>query len=482
VTSSIGFDREISLRVSGAIIGLVLIWLVSSYYSLRCGLFTPYGIFLIAAIAFNASAPVLYLIDQGKTGFLRNVFAGELEVKILVVVTLGLMFMHLGAVLALRSPRMRFQLGSLTFPKNPQWRWMAWLFMAIGIIPSAMQLRTNLASSTANGYITLFRDAPTGAAATIPLLALYLIPGIMFTAAAGLRTITARLLVSALVCILVLTDFFLGYRSQATSLLVAYVWLINRCVWKLPRSLLIGGSIMLLLIFPAVAVMRSATADERLSQTTWIQTFEKVDDPVINSLQEMGSTLRTVGHVIRLVPESRNYDLGLSYFWSLTGVVPNFTGGLHPGAQHSLANWLSYTVDPYMAQLGGGMGFSFLAEAYLNFGWFGIVMMPALIGYAVSTLDQRAESRLDPLVFAGLATLLVFLPKYARADSAEVARYAIWYCLVPFWCCKLVQRQRRNRRGSAATARRSYPVGSLDGLLAPAGAFNRNKTPTANSA
>jgi oligosaccharide repeat unit polymerase len=169
----------------------------------------------------------------------------------------------------------------------------------------------------------------------------------------------------------------------------------------------------------------------------------------------MGGTLKTVAYVVRFVPETRDYDWGRSYLWSLFSLVPNFTSDLHPSARRSISLWLITSVDPYTAARGGGLGFSFLAEAYLNFGWAGIVIVAGLIGYFLSSLDQWVEFRLEPMACACVAVILVFFSKYARADSLEITRALVWYCLVPYFCCMALSRYRLDS------------VPSMPGLPAP---------------
>ena len=45
---------------------------------------------------------------------------------------------------------------------------------------------------------------------------------------------------------------------------------------------------------------------------------------------------------------------------------------MHPSVAHGQpSDWLIETVNPYLAERGLGLGFSFIAEAYMNFGKVG---------------------------------------------------------------------------------------------------------------
>jgi hypothetical protein len=192
---------------------------------------------------------------------------------------------------------------------------------------------------------------------------------------------------------------------------------------------------VLLTLYPIISVTRNMPGADRFSGQVWLESYRQTDNPLQRSLSEMGGTLKSVAHVVQLVPETREYDLGRSYLWSILSLLPNLGSDLHPSARRSLSLWLITTVDPYMAARGGGLGFSFLAEAYLNFSWAGIVIVTALIGYFLSALDQLAELSLDPMIYAAAAVILAFFPKYARADSLDVTRAMVWYCVLPYLCC-----------------------------------------------
>src|SRR5262249_15673015 len=96
-------------------------------------------------------------------------------------------------------------------------------------------------------------------------------------------------------------------------------------------------------------------------------------NPAVAAIHEIGGSMMVTSYVITLVPTTRPYDWGHSYWVTSTTLMPNLCWDEHPALpKGSPSFWLSWTIDPYTAHQGGGLGFSFIAEAYLNFGFWGV--------------------------------------------------------------------------------------------------------------
>jgi hypothetical protein len=123
------------------------------------------------------------------------------------------------------------------------------------------------------------------------------------------------------------------------------------------------------------------------------------------------------------------------------------------------------TVSPALAEYGGGYGYSFIAEAYLNFGWVGITLVLALIGAllaAVAVWAQRAE---DPSRLALAASFGAFFIVFARAESGAIFRGLVWYALGPYIAVRiLMSLAASNRRTSKRNPAPQIPpnIGSSD--------------------
>ncbi len=230
-------------------------------------------------------------------------------------------------------------------------------------------------------------------------------------------------------------NFFLGYRSPATAALASFAWVWHTRVRRLPvAATLVVTALMAFFIFPMIRVYRTSFGDERFRWGTFSQTLQKYDNPAIASVAEMGDTMKTVAYTMQLVPSVKDYEYGASYGFALLGLLPNIFGTpVHPSVAHEKPSvWLIKTVDPWMANRGGGWGYSFIAEAFLNFGWLGPGLILLLLGWMIGSL-QFWSDRVNTPASSGLAaTVLFFLLLSVRAESTNVVRGIVWYGIIPY--------------------------------------------------
>jgi oligosaccharide repeat unit polymerase len=214
--------------------------------------------------------------------------------------------------------------------------------------------------------------------------------------------------------------------------MVAFAWLYERTVGRIPRLVILMFIASMTVLLPLLAVARNSVA----SRSDIVGTAQKTlseKNPVVALLSEMGGTLATVAYAEQFVPDTRDYDYGASYAYAFSTVFPNFGSGVHPAVAHGLlAKWLIDTADPYIADRGGTLGFSFIAEAYVNFGWAGVVIIPAVFGCFMVFLTNWGESDRDPAKLAVVATFLTTILMLPRGESQNYIRGLIWYALIPY--------------------------------------------------
>jgi oligosaccharide repeat unit polymerase len=402
-------------------------------------LFDPYVLFFIAALLFNGGQALLEVLGLNERGILGGVFPPEIVLQTLFLIILGLGSVQLGALLAAaavrRSPAERVPEAHDAPSRTRDVRLVGWGLIVVAAVPALLMLREAVATVMAHGYFALFqREAATGFAAWPRILAGFLMPGALFLLAGSKGRAWSLAVSGVIVLAYVATQFFLGARAPAALVLVAYVWLWDRCIRRLPRAGLLGaGATLLFVVFPLVRLIRSVSGAHRLSLSFLSEAFLSMRSPFVAILTEMGGSMKTVAYTIQLVPHVRGYDAGLSYLYALFTIVPNFFWDIHPAqARGTAADWLVRTVDPRYAALGGGYGFSFIGEAYLNFGWFGAPVALALIGFLFAKLVLWADRSGDPARLALLASFMGFFLFYTRAESATVVRPLLWYSILPW--------------------------------------------------
>ncbi len=156
--------------------------------------------------------------------------------------------------------------------------------------------------------------------------------------------------------------------------------------------------------------------------------------------------MQTIAYTIELVPKFREFQWGADYLYALFTVVPNLFWKLHPTVDRGLAGlWLAWAVRPEFAAIGGGLGYSFIAEAYLNFGWFGAPIALGVIGFLFAKFTLWAAKSKEPDRMAAVASFISFFLFFARAESGVMVRSVVWYSWFPYLSVCLLSRLRSKK-------------------------------------
>jgi oligosaccharide repeat unit polymerase len=461
---------------------ILSIWCLGSWFWMTRRFFDPYTIFLISAILFNASQALLEVFHLNPLGLLKGEFSAATLSDTLFFVTFGLSAFHLGALLSLtacnglkslsalskpfqrsreqrrqplRSPtslpdsaepilnrpsRLRTGLTQL-LDTAPGTVWVGWGLASISLLPSIYVFLKSLQVVLTQGYQGLFQGEQDTSAAALPgVIGEFLIPASIFlltgstTQHSSVYSKRARNFALGIILLYILSKFFLGERRKVSTAVVALAWLWHEWVAKLPVLVVVGCAIALALIFPIVAATRNLAVGQGSFWDALQSQLFGASNPVINTLNEMGGSMTTTAYTIDLVPSSRPFQMGADYGYALLTLIPNFSSKIHPTIERGLAgSWLTWAVAPEFASRGGGYGYSFIAEAYLNFGWVGGPIVLGLLGFFYTSLVLWAINSKSPARIALIATVSVYIPFYARSEAALHVRALVWYAIAPYW-------------------------------------------------
>jgi oligosaccharide repeat unit polymerase len=438
-------DTETVIYFYSVLLVLLFMWSLWSWKLVTRSLFDPYVLFFISVTLFNAGQVILEVFNLNEGGILKGMFPPGTLLKTLFLVLIGIGLLHSGAMLGALTKRSEHK-----YPKKynngvsstQAVRWVGWFFLFISLVPAFIIIRDNITVVMEAGYSALFQQKSITSFEAAPrVLATFLVPATLFLLA-GSEGRKSLVWVSTIIIInYTLVFFFMGSRAWAAMPLIAYLWLRHRIIRPIRVPVLLSIAIFLLFfIFPIVREVRNLPGEERVSFDFLAKTFSLTENPLIGTISEIGGSMRTIAHTIELVPSVRSFDMGVGYLYSLFTILPNLFWDVHPTVARGLAgDWLTWTVEPVTAFLGGGVGFSCFAEAYLNFGWIGILVIPFLIGYSLSKFVLWAVTSGDPAKLAMIASFLAFILFYARGESAYTVRPLVWYSLLPFFCVYLLR-------------------------------------------
>lgn len=422
---------------------ILTIWSFWSWQKLTTNLFDPYTLFFLSAVLFNGGHALLEVFHLNQRGILGDKFPSKILLETLFIVILGLSSLHLGALLSVATGKESFSRDNSTkkvFDQTTQATYKVGLgLIAISFFPALFVFKNAIVTVLEKGYGALYQDQETSFSAAPTLLASFIIPGVFFLLAASKGRVGINMASAIITVIYSGTQFFLGARASAVMPLIAFAWLWNHLVRPIPKFFLLSAALlMVFIVFPFISIARDTTGAERSSLSFLTSAFSSIDNPAIVAITEMGNNMQTIAWTMELVPSVRFFAMGVTYLCSLLTVIPNFFGGLHPAmtlAGYDIPEfWMTWEIEPAFAARGGSFGYSFIAEAYLNFGWFGTPITLGVIGFLFGRFTLWAVSSGEPVKMAMLATFLSYFLFYARAQSDFIVRPLVWYSLIPYLC------------------------------------------------
>jgi oligosaccharide repeat unit polymerase len=425
------------------------VWCITSWYCRQNNRSSPYGIFLIVCVLFNAGSALAVCLQPGRIDAIFPIFnfTPATLFRTYGFVGLGLSCFHLGALFYV----LRNESRTRAIRQTPQLRSdKALLLVGLTMILISMPAWLALTMPRIQRVILYgygvgqfeMNERTTGIGSAPGILAGFFVPGVLFLlAGSGKRKIAVRSSL-ALVLIYAMLGFLSGSRGPASIALISYGWAWHVLMRPIVWTRVILAAALAILLLPLISATRELPWEERRSIKGIIEAYTEIGNPVVSLFDETGWSATTIAHTIELVPQVRPYDMGLSYAYAAINLLPNVFGGEHPINQRGfLSDWLVLTVSPDYAMRGGGWGFSFIAEAYLNFGVIGGAAMLSIIGWLICWLLSSKSRFTSPAEVALVGCLLAAILMFARGESAPTVRSIVWYGFIPYWAHKIVSRR-----------------------------------------
>ncbi|MBI3696998.1 MAG: O-antigen polysaccharide polymerase Wzy [Acidobacteria bacterium] len=244
--------------------------------------------------------------------------------------------------------------------------------------------------------------------------------GLYLAAASFSRRWTA--LVAALTLAWVGGIFFLGFRGFALipGLVVLALMRHRRC--RPPAWM----SVALLLVVLAAIPLARAVRDQRIGERSLEGVWNSVR--LLDGIVEMGGSLRPLVHTLEYL-DQQSWRWGKTYWQSLGTVWPNLAGQWEGARYLALDDlppnhWLTLQADPDLYHQAGGLGFSAVAEPYMNFGVTGVLVYFWVLGALLARAAELRSTRPAPL--AAWAMVLGPLLWTTRNSFEVFFRPALW--------------------------------------------------------
>jgi hypothetical protein len=421
-----------------------LVWEVSclwSWHRITGRLFDPYTLFATAVWLFHGGGVALtqlfatdpYAVFQAmRLPVLRN-FTDACVVQAFHLVLFCLSALHLGALLGIGRWQTAGSARGGTAVKDLRLGWMGTLLIGTSIVPAIWTIRAGLAMVQEGGYMALYDAEVRGGAADnwYFMFASGLVPGAFYLMSSDLDNRRLGGIAWSLILSFSVGFLALGTRAAFFQNTIALLWLqhhgvrpIRKIVWGM---ILIGGLFLSTLVYWSREYSGNAAMNWSSFQQASAHVMQNVGEP----LTEMGSSILVLIYVLDLVPAERSFCWGESYYHALLSILPGSLAGEYIANREIEENWLIHAVSPETASVGGGLGFSLIAEAYLNFG-IGAPALLAFTGFFLATFTGwvHAPGRSGRLAFAACVISIVLFG--ARASSLAFVRRIISLCVFPY--------------------------------------------------
>lgn len=241
-----------------------------------------------------------------------------------------------------------------------------------------------------------------------------------------------------------LTSLALGRRTNVIlyALALMLIWFKDK---KMTRSTVISFVVICIVGMAGmrfIDMFRSGNVESIMSFFNVIGASNS--NPIIDFLGDIGWNLLSTIEIQSFIPDVKDYSYGLTYLASLTSIIPNLDfWTIHPATEYGMAStWLQETMG-----LSYGVGFSPIAEAYYNFGFFGPLVF-IIWGRLLVLMNRLFEAPSDPfralipIIFTG-----VIAKSFVRSCFAAVFRPAFLYMVLIPLLVYFVAKQLDTRKG-----------------------------------
>jgi hypothetical protein len=264
------------------------------------------------------------------------------------------------------------------------------------------------------------------------------------------------LLVAAIGILWAAVVFALGYRGFALTPMATMLAVLHKRGFRLPRFVWAIGLAVLLAAVPAARSLRDNPLAERSIADV------ALDLHPLEGVEEVGGSLRPLVHTLDLMA-NEPYRWGYTYWQAVEMVLPNLeleweSGGYTPVEKLPPSLWMARLAAPWHYYHGGGLGFSAIAEPYMNFGVAGVMSFFALLGAGLVCCDRLDGLR--PARVAVWAMALGPLLWTARNAFTVFVRPTVWGVLLVLGAYLLS----RAAASMSARAPRSFPSRLSEGV------------------
>lgn len=238
-------------------------------------------------------------------------------------------------------------------------------------------------------------------------------------------------------------QMFFGNRGIPLIAVITTIWLYQIAVKKIDKKVFVILLICILPLSMLINVIREVRNQSGIEQ--WINNFGELmketivdNNPILDAMDEMGTTIYPVAYTIGKFPETIEYKHGQVYIFSIYSIISINTSS---NSKNNLAYKMNIAAQ--MTESSGcPFGGSYIMEAYANFGWCSAIFM-ILIGFGLECLNRRINSSKNMITIVLVAYFLNPLLWTVRNVIVTLPRELVWYIVPTYIIYKMIYNKKK---------------------------------------
>ena len=431
-------SSDYGMRMMG-ILGIIqLIVSIYSWKKITGSALNPYIIFLISAYIFTFGQSFLFVFDKvDPERDLTNTFAPRMIIPAQFFTLIFLNCFNIGGILSCKNRTFKNPVSvELTYQEEHNRcnqingiKRIGMLFLCLSIVPYLIERISLFYIIISTGYSGLYaQEIKIGISNILSILSQYYVPGVLCL----LLTETKKSKRNFYILLLVFEAcfwLFTGGRSNGViiaSILLMYYHICIKPI-KLKQAIIIcvAGFFFISLL----SVISETRSDPNANVMQVIAESLGSSNAFYSAISEMGGSMYPMITTMELVPDTYDYKYGSTYLYALSSIIPNLGfWDLHPAMKYGNMNdWLQNAMN-----LNYGPGFSIVAEAYINWGTYGFIIM-LLLGFCFGTIfNINIRDNRNPLLLV-LSFIFCFLVIKTVRNSFLATVRSIFYYVIPIY-------------------------------------------------
>lgn len=431
------------------IYGLItFMWIIFSWYIKTKNIFSVYTFFMLFSILFYFGQPIAFLLGADVKSFKVfpiTIYSYSTLNETLLFIIISYLLIHIGGLISLISV-FNTEKKRKVIDYSTSMNVVGNILFAISVLPTIILLVNSFKAVFNYGYIGLFIASNTIAVngGAFGVAAGFFVPSLYMLIIANSKVVIKRNTYTFILLAYISIVFLLGRRGENTICLLGLVLIWHSCIKPISGKRVIKffiWGIILLFFLSVISQIRVFLNTENISSLIVEKLSDKsIFQSIYDILAEFGLTLLVPTTIIEYAPDVIPYYKGKTIINFFMNLIPNFFWDVNPGLRDGT---LESIVSPFISKRSiGGIGSSFLAEIYYNFGYFGYLILP-LYGMVISKLSNnfnrkfgKVDDKLKLYFYVYLFNIVLW---YIRGEIMTSGKRILYFAIFPVFLVRIIQ-------------------------------------------